>query len=185
VVHARQHLLEKLQSFGGQVEKEQAGDVRARPGQAGDELERNWVEVDAHNEDGDCLRCFLGCSRRVIGGRNDDVDVETDQFGREAGEPIRPPLGVPVLDDHVLAVDVAQLAQPLLKGLEERCGARISPRQISDPVHPGLLPDGHERRGKHGDARRLEESSAIDGSRVLAHCAGGMVLHEQGCVNPA
>jgi hypothetical protein len=32
--------------------------------------------------------------------------------------PIDLSFGVPVLDDHVLAFDVAQLAQSLLKGLE-------------------------------------------------------------------
>lgn len=80
----------------------------------------------------------------MIGGRNDDIHVEPDQFGCETREPIEPSLGVPELDGEVPALDVAQLTQPLLKGLEKRRGARVRGREVSDPVHLGFL----RRRGK-------------------------------------
>src|SRR5262245_7326866 len=130
------------------MKEEQAGGVRARPSQTGDELERNRVEVDAHDDDWDRCRRFLGGTRREISGCKDDIHLETDQLGREVREPIDLSLGVPELDGEVLAVDVAQLAQPLLKGLEKCRSTRVRTRQVSDPVHLAFLRGGGKRSGQ-------------------------------------
>jgi hypothetical protein len=47
--------------------------------------------------------------------RHDDSRVETDQFGREVGESISPPLCPSVLDGNVLALNVAKVAELLSK----------------------------------------------------------------------
>jgi len=79
----------------------------------------------------------------------DDIHVETDQFGREAGEPVELSLGVPEVDREVLALDVAELAQSPLKSLIERRDPGGRGRQHTDPPHPSLLLRlGGERRGE-------------------------------------
>jgi hypothetical protein len=40
-----------------------------------------------------------------------DIHWETDQFGRELGQPFHPSLGGSELDGHVLAFDAARLDQ--------------------------------------------------------------------------
>jgi hypothetical protein len=46
--------------------------------------------------------------------RNDDVDIEPHQLRRKLIEPIKLPFRKSVLDDDVLSLDVAKLAQPTL-----------------------------------------------------------------------
>ena len=49
--------------------------------------------------------------------RDDHVNLEPDQLGREFRQALGLPLGGPELDDEVLALDVAELAKPLAEGL--------------------------------------------------------------------
>src|SRR5262249_13138222 len=69
----------------------------------------------------------------TIGGHHDDIHVQADHLHREAGKPIGPSLSVPKLNDEILALGVAQLAQSLFKGLKYPCRARITGRQYADP----------------------------------------------------
>jgi hypothetical protein len=49
--------------------------------------------------------------------RDDHIDLEPDQFGRECGEQLVLPLGGAVLDGKVLSLHPAMVAQPLQQGL--------------------------------------------------------------------
>jgi hypothetical protein len=53
---------------------------------------------------------------RTSGG-NDDVNIETDQFGRKPRKPITLSLGISVLSGDVLSFYVAKLAQRLPNSL--------------------------------------------------------------------
>ena len=53
---------------------------------------------------------------RILG--HDNVRLEPDQLGRERREPLVPPLSLAALDDEVLALQVAELLQPLPEGHE-------------------------------------------------------------------
>jgi hypothetical protein len=121
-------------------------DVRPRSREVVDVTELDRVIVDAHDDDGDLGAGFFGGTSPRIRGHYDDIHVQADQFGSEAGEPVGLSLGIPELDGEVLALDVAQLVQPLLKSLIDGCGARIAGRQYTDPVHLRLLGAGGERR---------------------------------------
>jgi len=59
---------------------------------------------------------------RLYGRRpacHNDVHVQTDQLGREAGEPVVLPLRPAELDGDVLTFHIAQLTQSLPKGLNK------------------------------------------------------------------
>ena len=96
--------------FGGQGG--QSGDVATGPGEAGDEAAPHRIAHTCHHK---------GDRRgRVLGGkgcwgplRYDDIRLELDQLGREVGEVLEPPLCIAVLQDEVLAFDIAERAHPL------------------------------------------------------------------------
>src|SRR2546428_94665 len=68
---------------------------------------------------------LLGGLRRCRAQRNNDVDLQTDQGGREGGMPIILALGPSGLDGDVLTVHIAQLAQALAEGLETALSERV------------------------------------------------------------
>jgi hypothetical protein len=51
--------------------------------------------------------------RRLRTHRNDHVNLKPDQLCRKIGEPVKLSFREPVLDDDVLSLDIAKLAQPL------------------------------------------------------------------------
>src|SRR5215831_6091803 len=89
---------------------------------------------------------------RTIGGHHDDIHVQADHLRREAGKPIGPSLSVPELNDEILALGVAQLAQSLFKGLKYPCRARITGRQYADPGNFRRLSFNSERRENETDS---------------------------------
>ena len=107
-----QHLLEQLEPFGRQLEVpvEEPGDVSPWPSETGNEAQRNRVVVDPRHDDGDLgCRSFRGTSSG-LGGRDDHIHLESDQFGGEARKSIVLSLGAPELDGDVLTTDVPSLA---------------------------------------------------------------------------
>ena len=49
---------------------------------------------------------------------HDQVDLETNQFGREVREPLGATIRRPIFDDQVSPFDVAEIAQPFAQGIE-------------------------------------------------------------------
>ena len=99
----------------------------------------------------------LAASDRRIRPRHDDVDLEPDQLGRESGEPLVLSLRPSVLDHDVLALDVAELAQPSPERLDEMLGrhGRGRGHEEADPIDlPRLLRLGGERRGEEAASQR-------------------------------
>jgi len=70
-------------------------------------------------------------------GRDDHVDLETDELGREIAEPLQAPVREPFLDHDRLADDVAEVAEPVAKRLV--VGRRDADKpQIADAGDAGL-----------------------------------------------
>ena len=87
---------------------------------------REWAGVG----DGNRVGGTPGGPQRCLSSRsNDHVDVETDQLGSEAREPLELPLRSPDIEHKVLAFDVPQLLQPLLEGLEDLGPGRVGVRE--------------------------------------------------------
>ena len=95
----------------------------------------------------------FGCARGGFGGCHDHINSESHQFGSETGKSLDPPVGGPEVDDNILTLDIAQLAQALIKSLGEGRPSR-SNMQIADPRDPAYrLHRGGERRGDGSSQR--------------------------------
>jgi len=111
-------LLEQLQPLGHQlaVDRGQAGEVAARPGKAGNRSNLDGL-THGRKDDGD-LRSRLLDGHDCGGVRRDNhIQLEPDQFGRELGEPIELAQRPSVLDGDVLAINPAMLPQPFTERL--------------------------------------------------------------------
>ena len=94
-----------------------AGDVAARPRQAGHEPDRHRIPSIAMTIGIVAGRLLGGQGPRSAGG-HDDVDLEPDQLGWQGREPLELPVRLAVLDDNVLAVDVAEVPKSLSECLD-------------------------------------------------------------------
>lgn len=76
--------------------------------------------------------------------RHDHVDVRGDQFGDESGKPLIGAFGPSILDEDVLALDVAEVTQPLAEGSDEvglqgrsRVAKEADPRELAYVLRGG------------------------------------------------
>ncbi len=158
-------VLEYLQLLPDQLGRHQGqpGEVPAGPRDNRDEPARDRINSPRH-DDGDRAGRSL-CSlarRRTI--RHDDVHLETDQLGREAGKPVVVPLRPSGLNRDVLTFHIAQLAQAFPEGREATCIRGGGRRQ---KTYSGDLPRwrlGCERRGQEAAGGRQDESPPVDHS---------------------
>jgi hypothetical protein len=60
----------------------------------------------------------LGRADRGDAPCDNHVHLELDQLGRQVAEPLEIPLRITSLHDEVLALDIAEVTQPLLEGLQ-------------------------------------------------------------------
>ena len=83
------------------------------PGRA--RLATSPFRQDRHprHDNGNCLGRFLGGTGRRRTDRDDDIDLESHQLGRERRADDRVSLRIALLDDDVLSLDIAKLAQTL------------------------------------------------------------------------
>jgi hypothetical protein len=93
---------------------------------------------------------LLGGPGRGGAGRNDNVDPEGSQLGREAREPLGLPLGISVFDHEVAALDITEVTQSPEESLSQMGARRRVIRQIADPSDSGrrLGFGGGERHGE-------------------------------------
>jgi hypothetical protein len=94
--------------------------------------------------------------------RQNDINPERNQLGRESGEPLVLPLGKSVLDYEVATLDVTEVAQSLEEGLSQAGGRGRIGRQVAysrDPVC--LLGPGGERCGDGTGQRGQQEAAAV------------------------
>jgi len=92
----------------------------------------------------------------ALGERYDqDINLETDQLGRQARQALILAFRRSVGDGNVLADDVAKLAEFLLERLNEWTARRI-PYKTDSSHPPRLLRLGAERCGKQRDYAGVE-----------------------------
>ena len=94
---------------------------------------------------------------------NDNIDLEPDQFLRQAGEQIKPPLGPAVFNNDVPALNPTQIAQPLAETFEGmRPHGRTVPQETDAVDLLRLLRPGSEGRGKEAAGHGRKECSTRD-----------------------
>ena len=158
-------LLEQPQLFGDDFQAGVAGhpcDVPARAHEARDEPGANRI-ANGNHDDGDRLGGVLGCRHSLRPPRYDEVHLEPDQLGREAGQPVDPILRISIVDDNILALNPPELAQPLPERVEQgrpigrgRQTKKTYPRRLSH-----LLRLGGERRGEEAASHGAEERTSV------------------------
>ena len=86
--------------------------------------------------------------------RDDDIDLETDELGRQVEQPFTPALGPAFLDEDVLVLDVAELAQAVPKGLDgyrgPLCAGAVA-KEADSPDRPRRLRLGRQWRRQEGE----------------------------------
>ena len=119
--------------------------------------------VRPSDHDGNRLGRPLGGAARDVIPRDNDVDVQPDHLGGKLREPFGAPAPPPPLDRHALALDVAQLPQPLSHGVPDLLILRGNPGEsVSDAGNlPRRLPSRGERRGEEAPGYSPEECSPI------------------------
>jgi hypothetical protein len=166
----RQRLLEDLDLLLGQLGDlvAQARRVASGPGDTGNQPGLDGIRHHSP-DDGDCGSGLLRGSRRTYAMGHDHVDLEEDEFGREIGEPLGPPVSPSLLDDDVLALDVPELAQPVPKRLEvDRESLRSwCVAEVPDAPHlfRGLRFSGERRRDGTTQGRQ-QEAAAVHPAMV-------------------
>jgi len=152
-------LLEQLQALRDQLgaEVRQPGDVPTRPRETGHEPVSDRIANDRH-DDGDRGGRLLYSTGRWRIRREDEVDLETGQFGRQTWEPLDLPIGRSVLNEDVLTLHIAAFAQALPESVERhpRLGRfKRTGHQVTDPwdLRRGLYL-GDDRGDEDADGER-------------------------------
>ena len=113
-----QEMMIRIQSLAGNIGelKRQTSDVTPRSRQTCDEAAANWIVRDRkdNRDDRCCLLCGDDCSSRG----DDDVDLQTDEFGRDLGIALTTSLRPPNLNCSVAPRDPAPFVQPPYKSIE-------------------------------------------------------------------
>lgn len=133
------------------------GDVPPGVSEALHETQGDGV-VEARDDRGR-RRGALDRGDRGWGRRDDDIQLEIDQFLGQTGKPVEMPFGPPILDHDALALDVAEGPQPVA---ERGQPLGLHPRIHSEKTHPrsgsGALCLGRRRHGEQGaDDQRSDD----------------------------
>src|SRR4051812_7257184 len=113
--------------------------IAARPSEAGDKSKPH--RVFRHGEDyGNSRSCCLRCKGRRSVGCGDHGDLSANQFGGKLGQPLELTLREAIIDRHVLALDKADIPEPLAKSSNAIRG-RVGRSRVkqSDHWHRRLL----------------------------------------------
>ena len=108
------NFLEQLQPFSSQLRGYlgQPRDVAAGPRQALNKPNCNRVTRRRHN-DRDCPGSIFGSQSIGTTGSDDDVNLETDEIGREVGKAIASTLRISILNADVLSLNPSEVAETL------------------------------------------------------------------------
>src|SRR6516162_3762508 len=139
-------LAQQLKSLRSQYagEKDYAGDVAARPAEAGDEAVPDRVAA-GHEHDRHGRGCGLGRERRIVVA-DDHRHRTADQISDQRRQAVKVILRRAVFDRDVLTLDVAGFPQPMAKGGHEvRYVGKRRAAQKPDHRHRRLLRPRRQR----------------------------------------
>jgi hypothetical protein len=104
---------------------------------------------------------LVGGSGRSRKDGDDYIDLEPDKVGCELGETIGLALRRAVLDEQVVALHVAELAQTLAKGGETRRSVRSTIQDADSMYPPRRLRFGSEWRGQRAQCEPAQDCSPV------------------------
>src|SRR5262249_43236636 len=157
-------------------QRDDAGEIAARPAEAGDKP--NLDRVDPHIEN-DRNRCGRRLGRQCCrnGARGDHAHLAADQIGGHGRQTVVLPLSPAIFDRYVAALDVTGLAQSLAKrahAIHIRASRRAAEK--SDERNPALLRACRERPRGSRAAEQRDELAAFRSitSSARASSVGGI-----------
>jgi hypothetical protein len=129
----------------------------ARPRETGDQPGPDRIVTGAHDH-GDPARCLLHCQNRLLASGDNDVDIEANEFRGQSGNPIGPAVGPAVLEVNVLALHIAEFAEPLPESLDGRVGSipergpqHTDPRELRGRLRMGCERGRQDPEREGGD----------------------------------
>jgi hypothetical protein len=135
-------------------------DIPARPRQTADEPRSQRIR-QGDDDDGDRRRGLLGRSGRGGPRRHDDLDREAHQLARQVGESLFLPLGIAELQDEIVSLHIAEVAQSLPESLKI-FGVGTLTTEATDPMHfRRLLCLGGERRHAEAEGEQDDEPDGL------------------------
>jgi hypothetical protein len=162
----RNDLLQQLKPLRAKLggHEGHARHVATRSRQAGDETLGDWIGASRH-DDRDRAGClFRGLYQRVRPGRDDDIDLRSDQLLGEIVEQLNIQFRGAILDGDRLAFDPAQLAKTGEEGGALRRG-RFAERSENEVPNGHLGGDGwreSSRTLRRLSAGALERSERLE-----------------------
>src|SRR2546423_13963363 len=105
------------------AERSQPRDVSARPSETRNEAGLHRIHADLGDDDRDRACRAHGRKGRRLTVSHDDIHWQTDELRREAGKLFCVAACVPIFDGEVLPLDIASVAQTLLKVPRTAIGA--------------------------------------------------------------
>jgi hypothetical protein len=177
-------LAQKSESLAGDIDLlvRQAGDVAARPRKAGDQAGADRVSRRREHDRND--RCRLLYREDWCGSpRDNDIDLEPDQFGRDLGESLAAAFGPAILDRHGATLDPTENTQPLHKSVGPLAlGRRRIGAQEPDAWElPRLLRARRERPYGRSTAEKCDELAPPHG---ISSWMGDWVNHASSILLP-
>ena len=100
------------------VLRSKPGDIASWPRKTCRKPARDRITQEDGKDDWDAAGRPLGGTNRRRPGHHHDVDVELNELGDQNGEPVRVPFRPAIVDDDILALDPAEIAQAFLEGRE-------------------------------------------------------------------
>ena len=136
-----------------------ASGVTARPIEAGDKAEQDWISA-SEEDDGNSRHRGLSRECRGVGVGNDQRDPPANQIVGECRQSIILAFGPTVFDRHVPPLDGAGFVQTLAECSEPlRERPRRHPAEEPNDRHRGLLCARCKRRNRRTAEKRDERTS--------------------------
>jgi len=122
------------------------------------------IGCDRHN--GDVMRRLLSCKRAGREQRYDDLHLFRDKLGRQLRQRVEPSGCGADIEEDILSLDKAGLAQYLLHLSPKRFGIRIAQQQRADAMHLALLRPHRERPSESPAAEQSDSFSPPDAAHT-------------------
>src|SRR6516162_8140497 len=160
-VEAGDNLAQEFKSLSGKIGRldRQASDVAARPRQTCDQAAADRV-VRYCKDDGD-NRCRLLYHGDGNSRRDNDVDLQADELGRDLGVAFGTSLGPAILDCDSAIVDPTEFTQSLRKGSSVRTPGRSVRAHESDDRHFARLLRARRERPCRRTSEQCDERAPV------------------------
>jgi hypothetical protein len=139
-------------------------DILARPRQGADEPRPQRIR-QGDDDDGNRRRRLLGRPGCGSPRRDEHLDRQAHQLGRQGREPLFLPLGIAELQDEIAPFHIAEVAQALAEGLQI-CGIDALTTESTDPMYfrwrlclggKGYEEDAEDEEDEESDRGALHE----------------------------